>query len=311
MLWRVQRSKQPQQPSRYRLLSSRLHWSRGNPGTFGTFPDPQTYGVQPLNISSRLHSGLNHLRFDLINDGGPYGNSDIYLVTNCGKTETQNLTFNPGSNVQQQATANCGSTDGGACPNPDASSMKFTFEKVMQQFHLQVTFTEVDGDGVCEMPPSGNANDSTDFDCTWANFFGDSKPQYGLTGSDGVFNAPFFFVPVPTTVHVPYCLHYAHNNTKCVDIDAELLDGTVGTHFSGQIQLYVAWNAVTSSLFPLTGGFWGAIPLSVPAFTTLHTTIPTPSIIPFRYRRAIHTVRVINRRCSTSPGTSIHSGKLV
>ncbi len=170
--------------------------------------------------------------------------------------ESHTLTFTPGTNVQQQATDNCGATTNtGACTNPDASSIKLTFDTVTSQFQVQVTFTEVDGNGSCVIPSSGNANDSTDFDCTWANFFGNSKPTYG---SGPPFTAPFFFSS-GTAVNVPYCLHYGHGGTKCVDINAELLNNAApGNQFSGSIGLYVAWNEPTTSLFPPTGGPWGS-----------------------------------------------------
>jgi hypothetical protein len=242
------------------------------------------------NISTDLETGTVTFTTPLANgtstwfalEGAPSA------VTVGAISQTQTLTFNPGTNVQQQATANCGSTNEvtGACTNPDASSVKIGFPTVMSQFQVKVTFTEVDGDGVCVIPASGNANDSTDFDCTFANFFGDSKPLYG---SGPPFNAPFTFPP-GTVVHTPYCLHYARNFTKCVDINVELLNGAApGTNFSGDIQVYSAWNAPTSTLFPPLGGAWGSDPTVTPRYydaphndsDTVDYSYPKPTGYPY------------------------------
>jgi hypothetical protein len=225
------------------------------PGTTGYEGPNNTF----TNISADHTSGTVTFTTPI-----PTGGSTWFALEGAPQTitvgaisQTQTLTFAcasyPCNNVPQQATDNCGGTNEstGACTNPDASSIKLTFDTVNSEFQVQVTFTEVDGDGVCLIPSTDtNANDSADFDCTWANFFGSSKPSYS--------SFPYLFT-MPGTVNVPYCLHYARGGKKCVDINAELLDNAEpGNQFSGSIQLYVAWNEPTTSLFPPIGGPWGS-----------------------------------------------------
>ena len=50
------------------------------------------------------------------------------------------------------------------------------------------------------------------------------------------------------SVNTPYCLHYARNNTKCVDVEAVLVNET-GTETSGFLHIYIAWNTDTNTLF--------------------------------------------------------------
>jgi hypothetical protein len=148
--------------------------------------------------------------------------------------------------VQQQATFDCGvfsPTTG--CSSPNAFSAKFTYDQVKSPFSLQINVTEVDGDGMCPIP-DGNANDSvpTDFDCTLANFFGSTLPSYTTY--------PYLMPAGTTSVKTPYCLHYAHNNTKCADIEAVLLGPDTGQS-SGFLHIYLAWNAPTDALFLQAG----------------------------------------------------------
>jgi hypothetical protein len=148
----------------------------------------------------------------------------------------------PCKNVQQQVTIDCGVfTPITGCSGPNAYSAKFTYDQVNSPFSLQINVTEVDGDGVCPIP-DGNANDSvpTDFDCTLANFFGSTLPSYA--------SYPYFMPAGTGSVYTPYCLHYAHNETKCADIEAVIL-GPDTTQSSGFLHIYLAWNALTNDLF--------------------------------------------------------------
>ncbi|MBV9608261.1 MAG: hypothetical protein JO187_01790, partial [Acidobacteria bacterium] len=176
-------------------------------------------------------------------------------------SQTATLTFTcasnaPCSNVQQQATFNC-SPGGCLSTNTNAHSIKFTFDQVSANttFQVNVTATELPGDGLCPIPPSGDANQNvaTDFDCTLANFFGNVLPNYG-TQVGGYFHTPFLFASGVTQVTVPFCLHYSHGN--CVDLDAELQGASQGAGFNGFVHIYVAWNADTSTLFPPAGSPW-------------------------------------------------------
>jgi hypothetical protein len=166
-----------------------------------------------------------------------------------GGQEAQTLTFTcpnntyPCKNVQQQATFDCGvfsPTTG--CSGSNAHSAKFTYDQVNSQFSLQINATEVDGDGVCHIP-DGNANDSvpTDFDCTLANFFGSTLPSY-------TSGYPYLMPTGTVSVNTPYCLHYSLNG-KCVDVEAVVVN-EIGTETSGFLHIYIAWNAITATLFP-------------------------------------------------------------
>ncbi len=83
-----------------------------------------------------------------------------------GGQQTQTLKFTcpntyPCQNVQQQVTIDCGEiNEGGGCSSPNAYSVKFTYDQVNSAFSLQINVTEVDGDGVCPIPISLNANDN-------------------------------------------------------------------------------------------------------------------------------------------------------
>ncbi|MBV9086218.1 MAG: hypothetical protein JOY79_01925, partial [Acidobacteriaceae bacterium] len=213
-------------------------------GLFGTFISTTSFGIGPLDISGYLTGGVNHLQFALINDGGPFGNSDIYLVTNCGRTQTTRVEYTQGQNVSNTVIFN---SDG---PIDQKHSIKATFDNVNSTFHVDMTATEMPANGLCNIPGSGNANDSSDFDCTLANFFGDQPPSYNTF--------PYTYSGSPT-VHVPYCLHYSHGN--CVDVEAKLVDAQ-GNSFSGFVHIYIAWNADTASLFPYDpvnapDSYWG------------------------------------------------------
>ena len=165
-----------------------------------------------------------------------------------GGQQAQTLTFTcpiryPCQNVQQQVTIDCGEiNEGGGCSSPNAYSAKFTYDQVNAAFSLQINVTEVDGNGVCPIPVSldANGNVPTHFDCTLANFFGSKLPSYT--------SYPYLMPAGTGSVNTPYCLHYAHNNTKCADIEAVVVGPDMGQS-SGFLHIYLAWNADTTTLF--------------------------------------------------------------
>jgi len=168
-------------------------------------------------------------------------------VTVGAISQSQTLTFNPGTNVQQQATFDCGPmNENGACSSPNAHSVKMTYDQVNSPFSVQINVTEVDGDGVCPIPAiSRNANDNvpTDNDCTLANFFGSTLPSYA--------SYPYL-MPVGTgSVNTPFCLPYAGGGTKCAEIEVIVLPPATGNETIGFLHLYFAWNFDTNALFAL------------------------------------------------------------
>jgi hypothetical protein len=175
-----------------------------------------------------------------------------------GPVATAVLTFPPGNNVSEQAVFN--SDD----PDPaQKHSIKITTNP-KQQFSLKITATERLVTGRCDVV-TGNANDEVasgnpdSFDCTLANFQGDTKPSYGSTTPP--YTYPYFFTP-GTIVNVPYGLPYSHGHAVDYNVEVipELPPGTTcntptsspcpwGKSF---ISIVIAWNADTTNvLFPL------------------------------------------------------------
>jgi hypothetical protein len=112
--------------------------------------------------------------------------------------------------------------------------MKFTVSNVNTPFTVVLSSTKVDGDGICPIPSdTHNANDNvpTDFDCRFANFFGSTLPSYSVY--------PYLMPSSTTLVNVPFCLHYADNNTKCVFYSIQNPPPT--SNYSGTIYEYIAW----------------------------------------------------------------------
>jgi len=137
------------------------------------------------------------------------------------------LTFNPGTNVVQQAPFNCPSNPnpapGNPCTDPNAHNLQLQISQVSSTVNLMVTATEVPPsqfDGLCEK----NNTVSNDFDCRFATFF-----NYGLDANGNTI--------------VPLCYPYANGN--CVHY--QVYDGTPGTEpdpttYSGPIDWKITWN---------------------------------------------------------------------
>ena len=162
--------------------------------------------------------------------------------TSCGLTISSNatatanflpppvsvpLTFNPGTNVIQQAPFDCLSnpnpTPANPCTDANAHNLQLQIAQVSSTVNLTVTATEIppgQADGLCEV---GNTV-LNDFDCRLTQFF-----NYGTDGNGNTI--------------VPLCYPYANGN--CVHY--QVYSGTPGTEpdpstYSGPIDWKITWN---------------------------------------------------------------------
>jgi hypothetical protein len=142
----------------------------------------------------------------------------LYAVGASSGGQAAVLTFTPGQ-TSQTATFNCVSNTT-PCPDADAHSMKVSVGAVNSSFTLVLTASEVQGGGTCQ---SGDPNDTADYDCRFAKFFGK---------------------PAPPTVNnkVPLCYAYSHGN--CVFYD--ILGAPPRTSYLSPVLEYIAWNNVVT-----------------------------------------------------------------
>jgi hypothetical protein len=155
-------------------------------------------------------------------------------------SQTSQLTFQPGTNVTQVAIFGTGN---------GAHSIKFIVANVNTPFTITVNAFYVPsdaqngntpgigvGDGICE----DGADETTDYDCRWTQFF--SGPHVG--GAD------------PGTL-VPQC--YSYSDNFCVFYRVSGAPAFGSGAYSGTVGKYIAWNP---TLFP-RGAFasdYGTIP---------------------------------------------------
>ena len=115
---------------------------------------------------------------------------------------------------------------------------------------MSVTANEVDGDGLCTIPSSGDPNDSTDFDCRLIRF-GTINGQPACTGDPTLGTASFCNnLHAGDVVTVPHCIPYTHGHCVFYRVEPPQCQGQ-------PVQEYITWNQPTSIYTPACNGTLG------------------------------------------------------